>query len=70
MDAKLTLVIDKDVIEKSKLYAKSRGRSLSDLIENYLKALTRENEFGEFEVSETVGNLRGSLKPATEFKPF
>ena len=43
MNTKLTLTIEQDVIEKAKKYAKDKERSLSSLIENYLKALTNES---------------------------
>jgi len=36
MDTKLTLTLDTHVIEKAKEAARESGRSLSDLIENYL----------------------------------
>lgn len=39
MDTKLTLKLDKFVIEKAKEYAASHKRSLSRLIESYLKSL-------------------------------
>jgi predicted HicB family RNase H-like nuclease len=39
MNTKLTLTIDKSIIESAKKYARNKERSLSDLIENYLKAL-------------------------------
>jgi len=39
MDTKLTLKLDKQVIEKAKEYASSQKRSLSRLIESYLKTL-------------------------------
>ena len=39
MSTKLTLTIDKSVIKKAKEYAKSQGRSLSNLIEDYLKTV-------------------------------
>ena len=42
MNTKLTLTIEQSVIEKAKKYARKKERSLSDLIENYLKALTKE----------------------------
>jgi len=42
MNTKLTLTIEQTVIEKAKKYAKDSERSLSNLIENYLKALTTE----------------------------
>lgn len=43
MNTKLTLTIEQAVIENAKQYAKQKNRSLSDLIESYLKALTIEN---------------------------
>jgi hypothetical protein len=39
MNTKLTLSVDKAVIEKAKLYAAKENRSLSELIESYLKVL-------------------------------
>lgn len=41
MITKLTLSVEKEIIELSKNYAKKSGRSLSDLIENYLKSLVK-----------------------------
>lgn len=40
MDAKLTLKLDKNVIEKAKVYAAEHHHSLSLLVENYLKVIT------------------------------
>ena len=40
MDTKLTLKLDKNVIEKAKIYAATQKISLSWLFENYLKAIT------------------------------
>lgn len=42
MTTKLTLTIEKAVIERAKTYAKGSGRSLSELIESYLESLTVE----------------------------
>lgn len=47
MLSKLTLSIDRDVIEKAKKYAQSSGRSLSDLIESYLESLTEPEQHTE-----------------------
>jgi hypothetical protein len=44
MNTKLTLNIDKDIIEKAKAVAKSKNISLSGMIENYLKQMTVEGE--------------------------
>ncbi len=47
MSTKLTLTVEKSVIERAKLYAKSTGRSLSEIIENYLGTLTQEASINE-----------------------
>ena len=44
MNTKLTLSIEQSLIEKAKRYAKGKGRSLSDIVENYLKIITRETK--------------------------
>lgn len=44
MNTKLTLTVDKSVIERAKIYSKRSGRSLSDLIEAYLDRLTSSSE--------------------------
>ena len=44
MNTKLTLTIEQEIIERAKLYAKSKNRSLSDIIENYLKILTKKKK--------------------------
>lgn len=43
MDTKLTLKLDKAVIEKAKVYALSHKRSLSRIIESYLQSLVFQN---------------------------
>ena len=42
MSIKLTLEIEKSVINKAKIYAKVKQKSLSELIETYLKELISE----------------------------
>lgn len=42
MDAKLTLKLDQEAIEKAKIYAAKHGLSLSRLIENYFSHLDIE----------------------------
>jgi len=44
MNTKLTLTIDKSVIKQAKAYAEKQGRSLSAVVENYLKAVTKEEK--------------------------
>jgi len=43
MSKKLTLSMDEKVIEKAKLFAKRSNRSLSELIESYLKKITDQS---------------------------
>ena len=71
MDTKLTLKLDKKVIEKAKIYAASQNISLSWMIENYLKAITStENNaaINEIEISDFVKSLSiGNNKIPADF---
>jgi len=60
MNTKLTLNLDKDVIEVAKDYAKSNRVSLSKLIENYLSSLTRPSQESS-SVSPLVESLTGII---------
>ena len=62
MDAKLTLNMDRDIAEKAKAYARSKGRSLSDLVEDYLKFLTSSRKEDDPELTPRVRSLFGSIK--------
>lgn len=61
MNTKLTLTIEQTVVEKAKKYARRKERSLSDLIENYLKALTKEPAKESAKSAPIVKSLRGSF---------
>ncbi len=67
MNTKLTLTIEQTVIEKAKKYAKGKERSLSSLIENYLKALTKESDSNEMELTPIVKSLKGSFTAPKNF---
>jgi hypothetical protein len=60
MDTKLTLKLNQEVIEKAKRFARGQKTSLSQLIENYLLHLTREEGTG-FPVSPLVKSLSGII---------
>lgn len=65
MDSKLTLKLDKVVIEQAKKYAKEQQTSLSRLIENYLAVLTKskiERNKIEIEITPLVKSLSGIAK--------
>jgi len=67
MDAKLTLSIDKDVARKAKVYARSKGRSLSDLVENYLKLMTKNSAVEDSEFTPRVKSLLGCITLPEDF---
>lgn len=62
MDTKLTLTIEQTIIEKAKKYAKGEGRSLSDIIENYLKVVTKEDNIESIDLTPIVKSLKGAFK--------
>jgi len=62
MDAKLTLNMDRDIASRAKAYARSKGRSLSDLVEDYLKFLTSSENDTDPELTPGVKSLFGSIK--------
>ena len=62
MNIKLTLTIEQTTIEKAKKYANGKGRSLSDIVENYLKAITKEDTNEGFELTPIVKSLKGTFK--------
>ena len=62
MNTKLTLTIEQTIIEKAKKYAKDKGRSLSDIVENYLKAITKEDNIESMDLTPIVKSLKGTFK--------
>jgi len=63
MNTKLTLTIEKEVIEIAKEYAKEKGQSLSEMVENYFKLVTHKRmNIKEKQLSPKVRKLRGIIK--------
>lgn len=63
MNTKLTLTIEEEVIQTAKEYAKEKGQSLSDMVENYFKLITRNRRSIEPEkLSPRIQRLRGIIK--------
>ncbi|SHG50889.1 hypothetical protein SAMN05444372_106215 [Flavobacterium micromati] len=60
MNTKLTLNLDKEIINEAKTYAKSQSISLSKLIENYLNLLTISSK-KKSSVSPLVESLTGII---------
>ena len=65
MSTKLTLTIDQKIIEQAKRYARAQGRSLSGLIEDYLKVVTqseRQRSLPDLEATPHTDSLLGVLR--------
>lgn len=65
MDSRLTLKLDKYVIDKAKQYAASHKRSLSRIIESYLKSLIDcedQKANNDFEISPFVKSIQTGIK--------
>lgn len=65
MDTKLTLKLDKFVIEQAKKYASSHKRSLSRIIESYLKSLVnrdKNDDESDIEISPFVKSMSTGIK--------
>lgn len=60
MTTKLTLTVEKAVIDRAKSYAKQTGRSLSELIERYLDTITQQQDSPE--LSPRLKSLVGAVK--------
>ena len=67
MNTKLTLTIEHSLIEKAKEYAKGKGRSLSDIVENYLKVIIKENNSKVIDSTPIASSLRGAFKAPKEY---
>lgn len=65
MQSKLTLTIDDQVIGLAKAYAQEQGRSLSQIIEHHLRALTRNIE--PRPINAKVKQMRGSMREPKDF---
>ncbi len=65
MTSKLTLTVEKSIIERAKVYAKNTGRSLSEIIENYLETITQDN--GTDKISPKLKKIVGAVKLPKNF---
>ena len=66
MTTKLTLTIEGEVIDSAKKYARKKGKSLSDIVENYLKSIAAQETNTE-NLSPKVTALKGVIKLPEDF---
>lgn len=67
MNTKLTLTMEQKIIERAKKYAKRKGQSLSYMIENYLKAVTKSEYEPDKHITPITKSLRGTFKAPADF---
>ncbi|WP_269227307.1 DUF6364 family protein [Flavobacterium eburneipallidum] len=67
MDAKLTLKLDQEIIEKAKNYASEKKISLSRLIENYFNSLTTDQSNNDLQISPFVKSLSSGVKIPADY---
>ncbi len=72
MNTKLTLSLEKEVIEKAKIYAKGTGRSLSEMVENYFRNLVEKpnnenNEDKYADIDPSIKKLIGRITLPDDF---
>jgi len=71
MANKLTLSIKEQVVLEAKQYAKEHGKSLSNIVEEYLKSLgSSASKSKELDLSDIVKELKGSVKLPKDFKSY
>lgn len=62
MNTKLTLKLDKDIIDKAKDYAHKHNTSLSQMVEKYFDSLVSKKNSNK-KISLLVEELSGVIKP-------
>jgi hypothetical protein len=67
METKLTLRLDKKVIERAKDYAQNHKISLSKMVESYLDSLTTKKNSNDIEITPLVESLSGVVKLPVDY---
>jgi len=66
MNVKLTLQLDKDIIDKAKQYAKENNQSLSLLVQNYFNFISENEEIEKIQISQNIKDISGIIKLDTK----
>jgi site-specific recombinase XerC len=62
MYVKLTLNIDRDVVVNAKIYARNSHRSISRLVESFLRSITNEEEMSNITLGPMTRKLAGIIQ--------
>jgi hypothetical protein len=67
MNVRLTLNLNKDIVERAKGYAKDKNQSVSALVRNYFVFLSEDKKPGDIQISPRVKELTGIIKLDDDF---
>lgn len=67
VNTKLTLKLDKNIIERAKIYAKLQKTSLSNLVENYFRSISSHGDNSDLDLSPIVQELSGIIDLPEDF---
>ena len=67
MNTKLTLSLEKEIIEQAKIYAKGTGRSLSQMVESYFRNVVQKTAVENDSIDARVKKLIGVIKLPPDF---
>lgn len=67
MDTKLTLTIDKQLIDQVKHFARENKRSVSDLVEHYFRLIVSEQYEEPQGIPDAVQDLKGAFQAPDDF---
>jgi hypothetical protein len=67
MTVKLTLTVEKEIIEKAKEYSSQTGRSLSKMVESYLESVVKGTDNNSTKLSSKIKKLKGIIKLPKDF---
>ncbi|MFD0999826.1 DUF6364 family protein [Ohtaekwangia kribbensis] len=62
MTTKLTVTLEKKIIDRAKLYAQKKGKNLSDLVESYLTELANAAPQQQQDLPKEISKLFGSVR--------
>ncbi len=68
MTTQLTVTIEENVLKSAKQYAETKGSSLSEIIENYLKRIALRNKPQTDNFSPSIKELLGSVMLPENFE--
>ncbi|NOY57691.1 MAG: hypothetical protein GXO75_02000 [Calditrichaeota bacterium] len=64
MQTKLTLRMDKELVEQAKLFSQKNGKSLSKIVSDYFASLVKKEQKDDDELTPLIRSLKGILKDA------